>query len=73
MSENAQDFYYFINGEKISATQAPTVYEAVTQACGTDEGVAVAAGGAVVPRSQWEHTRVSAGEELDILQAVQGG
>lgn len=36
-------------------------------------GVAVAVNAAVVPRSRWGETRLSAGDEVEILTAVQGG
>ncbi|TFB88755.1 sulfur carrier protein ThiS [Cryobacterium sp. TMT1-3] len=36
-------------------------------------GVAVARNAAVVPRSQWSCTRFAAGDEVEIVSAVQGG
>jgi len=36
-------------------------------------GVAVALNGAVVPRSEWEAQRLSAGDDVEIVGAVQGG
>ncbi len=35
-------------------------------------GIAIAAGGAVVPRSRWDD-EVTAGADIEILTAVQGG
>jgi len=40
---------------------------------GTDQGVAVALDGAVVPRSRWASTEVPEGARVDALTAVQGG
>ncbi|NDK33092.1 sulfur carrier protein ThiS [Nesterenkonia haasae] len=36
-------------------------------------GVAVALDGEVVPRSRWAVTELSAGQDLEIVTAVQGG
>ena len=36
-------------------------------------GVAVAVDGEVVPRGSWETTRLSAGQAVEVLRAVQGG
>lgn len=35
-------------------------------------GIAIAAGGAVVPRSRWD-AQIGAGADIEILTAVQGG
>lgn len=40
---------------------------------GTSLGVAVAQNGEVVPRSQWARTLLGAGDDIEILTAVQGG
>jgi len=36
-------------------------------------GVAVAVDGEVVPRGEWERTRLADGARVEVLQAVQGG
>ena len=36
-------------------------------------GVAVAVGGEVVPRSAWATRALAAGDEVDVVTAVQGG
>ena len=36
-------------------------------------GVAVAVDGEVVPRSEWDRTRLADGARVEVLQAVQGG
>ena len=36
-------------------------------------GVAVAVNGAVVPRAAWPSTRLSAGDQVEIVRARQGG
>ena len=40
---------------------------------GTRLGVAVALNGAVVPRSRWSFTLIAAGDDIEIVTAVQGG
>ena len=45
----------------------------ILQQAGTDQCVAVALDGAVVPRSRWASTEVPEGARVDALTAVQGG
>lgn len=44
-----------------------------TAADGAALGLAVAVNAAVVPRSRWSETMLGAGDEVEILTAVQGG
>lgn len=44
-----------------------------TRADGGRLGVAAAVGGAVVPRGRWGTRDVAAGDEIEIVTAVQGG
>jgi len=50
--------------------------EAAVRAAGapaSHRGVAVAVDGEVVPRGAWERTPLSEGQQVEVLQAVQGG
>ncbi|HLR47676.1 MAG TPA: sulfur carrier protein ThiS [Corynebacterium sp.] len=60
-----------INGELVN-TQPQNIKQLVKDRIGSDEGVAVAIDGAVVPRSQWSR-EIESGNEVDVLTAVQGG
>lgn len=60
-----------INGELVH-TQTQSIEQLVKDRIGSDEGVAVAIDGAVVPRSQWSR-EIESGNEVDVLTAVQGG
>lgn len=40
---------------------------------GNPAGVAVARNGAIVPRSRWADVRLTEGDTVDVLRAVQGG
>lgn len=40
---------------------------------GDRRGIAVAVNGQVVPRSAWEERKLQAGDEIEIVGAVQGG
>jgi len=40
---------------------------------GRARGVAVAINGSVVPRTQWPERRLSAGDDIEIVRARQGG
>ncbi len=64
-----------LNGAELDGRDGATVAELLTD-LGVDplaRGVAVAVGGAVVPRSEWETRTVDAGEHVEALTAMQGG
>lgn len=63
-----------VNGESREAAAGTTVAMLVVLARGeADRGIAVARNEVVVPRSEWEHTDVEAGDRIEILDAAQGG
>jgi sulfur carrier protein len=62
-----------LNGERREVPAETTVAELVDASTEQTRGVAVARGGAVVPRSEWTRTCVVEGDRIEILQAVQGG
>jgi sulfur carrier protein len=64
-----------LNGESQELPDGATVESAViaTGAPPDGRGVAVALDGAVVPRGQWSTTPVHAGQQVEVLHAVQGG
>lgn len=37
------------------------------------KGIAVAINGSVVPRSSWNETRISSGDDIEIVKIMQGG
>ena len=64
-----------LNGEPRELRAPATVADAV-DASGAPEsrdGVAVAVGGEVVPRSLWADRKLGEGDQVEVLQAVQGG
>ncbi len=64
-----------LNGERRELPEDATV-ELAVRAAGAPaggRGVAVALDGEVVPRGAWERTPVRSGQELEVVQAVQGG
>jgi sulfur carrier protein len=64
-----------LNGEARELSDGASVEEAVVAsgAPGGGRGVAVALDGEVVPRGEWASTAVRDGQEIEVLQAVQGG
>jgi len=63
-----------VNG-KLTQTDALTV-AALLESLGITlarSGVAVAVNGTVVPRLKWAETRLSGGDKVEIIRAVQGG
>jgi sulfur carrier protein len=64
-----------LNGEERELEDAATVADAVL-ATGADpdgRGLACAVDGDVVPRRQWATTRLTQGQVVEVVQAVQGG
>jgi sulfur carrier protein len=64
-----------LNGEPRELRSPATVADAV-DASGAPEsrdGVAVAVDGEVVPRSLWTDRSLAEGDQVEVLQAVQGG
>jgi sulfur carrier protein len=64
-----------LNGERVEVNGAPTVAAMVerTRAHGEVRGVAVAVDGEVIPRSAWDDTRLSDGQKVEVVGAIQGG
>ena len=64
-----------LNGESCELRDGATVDDAVEASGAPPEGrgVAVAVDGEVVPRGEWSATKLSDGQQIEVLQAVQGG
>ncbi len=64
-----------LNGEATELPEGATVADAVAVVGARDEsrGVAVAVSGEVVPRTQWGGRGLNAGDEIEVVRAVQGG
>ena len=63
----------FVNGEYRELAEGATVQSVVREIAASDQGVAVAVDGEVVPRGEWPQREVRDGEEVEVLHAVQGG
>ncbi|MFC0861044.1 sulfur carrier protein ThiS [Sphaerimonospora cavernae] len=62
-----------VNGVETALDDEATVSVAVRTLTGQTAGVAVALNGEVVSRSAWSSTRLSSGDQVEVLTAVQGG
>jgi sulfur carrier protein len=62
-----------VNGQSWPAPTEGTVADVVAAWCPSPRGVAVARNGEVVPRSSWSTTRLTAGDQLEIVTAAAGG
>ena len=64
-----------VNGKPATMADGATVADVVRALTGAVEprGVAVARGGAVVPRSAWSRTGLAEGDRVEVLTATQGG
>src|SRR6187200_458858 len=64
-----------LNGDPVTLPDGASVGEAI-EASGAaleQRGVAVAVDGEVVPRSEWDRTRLREGQKVEVLAAIQGG
>ena len=62
-----------VNGEAKTFDDGATVRAVAESLDLPEQGVAIAVGGDVVPTSAWDATPLTAGVEVDVLTAVQGG
>jgi sulfur carrier protein len=64
-----------VNGQLRELPAHATVADAVAASGAAQDarGLAAALDGEVVPRGEWERTRVRDGQRIEVLQAVQGG
>jgi sulfur carrier protein len=62
-----------INGKPREAAAGLSLAQAVALLTKAETGVAAAVNGDVVRRAAWEATRLSDGDEVEVLTAVQGG
>jgi thiazole synthase len=64
-----------LNGNPVALPDGASVGEAIeaSGAAAEQRGVAVAVDGEVVPRSEWDGTRLREGQKVEVLAAIQGG
>jgi sulfur carrier protein len=62
-----------VNGESCQLADAATVADLLVATGAPERGSAVAVDGVVVPRSLWHERRLSPGERVELVHAVQGG
>ncbi len=62
-----------VNGTGRELAGDATVADAVALVTDQTRGLAVAVNGEVVPRAAWPRTRLSAGDQVEVLTASQGG
>lgn len=62
-----------VNGESREIPPELTLAGLVATLTAAPSGIAAAVNEAVVPRGQWAGTRLTAGDRIEVLTAVQGG
>ena len=63
-----------VNGARTEVDLGATVADVVQALdAAARRGVAVAVGGEVVPRGEWERRVLDDGERVEVVQAIQGG
>lgn len=62
-----------VNGETRNIAPDATVATVVSEVAVDPAGVAVAVNGEIVPRARWHEREVEAGDDIEIVRAVQGG
>jgi sulfur carrier protein len=62
-----------LNGEPRELPEGTTVAQAVAELTVLGTGVAAAVNGDVIPRGFWAATLLRAGDQIEVVTAVQGG
>jgi sulfur carrier protein len=62
-----------VNGAEMEVSPDTTVDALVVTLGRSPRGIAVARNGEVVPRSTWADEALRAGDEVEVLEAAQGG
>ncbi len=62
-----------LNGEPRELSEGTTVAQAVAELTALGTGVAAAVNGDVIPRGSWAATLLRAGDQIEVVTAVQGG
>jgi sulfur carrier protein len=62
-----------LNGELRELPEGTTVAQAVAELTGLHTGIAAAVNGDIVPRGSWSVTLLQAGDQVEVVTAVQGG
>jgi sulfur carrier protein len=62
-----------VNGEPRQAAGPMTLADAVALLTAAPTGVAAAVNGEVIRRVAWPQTRLTEGDEVEVVTAVQGG
>jgi sulfur carrier protein len=62
-----------VNGQPCDLADGTTVDALVRERGGRERGIAVAVDGEVVPQALWSRTVLGAGQEVELLAALQGG
>jgi sulfur carrier protein len=62
-----------LNGEPRELPEGTTVAQAVAELTALRTGVAAAVNGDVIPRGSWAATLLRAGDQVEVVTAVQGG
>lgn len=62
-----------INGKPHQVDDDMSLERAVSLIASSAAGVAAAVNGEVVRRASWQSTRLAAGDQIEVITAVQGG
>ncbi|MEA2477580.1 MAG: sulfur carrier protein [Actinomycetota bacterium] len=62
-----------VNGDTTEIDARQTLDVVVATIVSDKRGVAAAVNGEVVPRTQWDVTRLSPGDRIEVLSAIGGG
>jgi sulfur carrier protein len=62
-----------VNGVADDSAAGRTIAEVLVDVAGSLRGSAVVVDGAVVPRSEWQTYRLTPGQRIEVITAVQGG
>ena len=63
----------FINGEQKDFSSEINLTELIQQLDITSKGLAIAINNAVVPKNDWEQTKLTEQDKITLIKATQGG
>ncbi|HDI3263098.1 TPA: sulfur carrier protein ThiS [Vibrio cholerae] len=63
----------YLNQQTIQTDISSSVFHLHAQLSLPSQGCVFSLNGQVVPRSEWQHTKLNSGDEISLFQAIAGG
>jgi len=73
MSNSADEIALQVNGETVYLAPQIPLIEAIARLGYNPRAIAIEYNGEILPRQEWENTKVEAGDKLEVVTIVGGG